>query len=111
MDALFHGAHEQWLLSDLADSGIECLPRKITEEKQSHIIDGNFPLQMLYLIDIGSLSMGCLKLGFIYVYVMTYKLITAEPAYDQLQTLYNKELDEPKEQEQFKQQQQRVSKK
>lgn len=72
-------ADEQWQLSDLGDSGCPCLPNSIFTEKQSHIISGSFPLQLQYLIDI------------------------AESAYDQLQKLHNKQLDEGKEQQEFKQ--------
>lgn len=76
---LFEQADEQWQLSDLSDSGGPCLPNSIFNEKQSHTITGIFPLQLQYLIDI------------------------AESAYDQWQKMHNKQLDEGKEQQEFKQ--------
>lgn len=63
----------------MKDSGSPCWPNSIFSEKQAHTISGKFPMQIQYLIDI------------------------AESAYDQLQRLHNKQLDEGKEQQEFKQ--------
>lgn len=74
---LYTQAEEQWQLSDLSDSGVACLPDSIFTQKQSHIVNGKFPLQMQYLVDI------------------------SESAYDQLQKIYGKELDVGKEKPEF----------
>lgn len=78
-EQLWEQADEQWQLSDLGDSGSPCLPDSIFTNKQSHTITGTYPLQLQYLIDI------------------------AVSAYDQLQQLHNKQLDEGMEQQEFKQ--------
>lgn len=54
-DRLYEQVNEQWLLSDLADSGMACIPPEIFNIKQSQIIDGTFQLQLQCLINIGSI--------------------------------------------------------
>lgn len=66
---LFREAEEQWELSDLCDSGNSCLPNSIFTRKDMHTIDGTFAVQMQSVLDISL------------------------PAYDQLQTMQDKELD------------------
>lgn len=72
-------AQEQWELSDLSDSGVPCLPQSIRIQKTCHEINGTFPVQMQYLIDI------------------------SESAYNQWQKIRDKEVDIGKEQPEFKQ--------
>lgn len=76
---LYQQADEQWELSDLGDSGIKCLPDTIFNDKNSHIINGTFPVQLQQLLDI------------------------SESPYDQLQNIQNKEIEMGKEQPEFKQ--------
>lgn len=76
---LYQQAEEQWELSDLCDSGIKCIPDSILNNKASHIINGTFPLQMQWLLEI------------------------SESPYDQLQRIQNKEVEVGKEQPEFKQ--------
>lgn len=83
---MFQQAEEQWHLSDLSDSGVKCLPDSIFNVKQSQIINGKFPLQMNYLLDI------------------------SESPYDQLQKLEKKETEVGKEQPEFKQNYQKTKK-
>lgn len=52
---LFKSALEQWLLSDVAESGIKCLPDSVLNNKKEFVFNGNYVLQMQYLIDIGEL--------------------------------------------------------
>lgn len=77
IDELFREAEEQWELSDLADSGISCLPNSIFERKQAHTIDGVFAVQMQSILDI------------------------SQAAYDQLQTIQDKVLDVGNENPEF----------
>lgn len=72
-------AEEQWELSDLSDSGIKCLPDSIFTNKAIQTINGTFPLQIQFLIDI------------------------SESPFDQLQRLQNKETEVANEQPEFKQ--------
>lgn len=83
---LVQQAEEQWELSDLCDSAIKCLPDSIFEKKESQIIDGKFPLQLKYLLDI------------------------SESAYDQLQRIQDKEVEVGKEKPEFKQTTQKTKK-
>lgn len=83
---LYEQAQEQWELSDLCDSGIRCLPDSISKQTNCHTINGSYPLQLQYLIDI------------------------SEAAYDQLQKIQEKEVDMGKEQPEFKQTQQKTKK-
>lgn len=83
---LFQQAEEQYELSDLCDSGIKCIPDTVFSKKESHIIDGTFPLQIQKLLDI------------------------TESPYDQLQKLENKETEVGKEQPEFKQNYQKTNK-
>lgn len=50
---LHKSAYEQWLLSDLAESGIGCLPQAVRSNRNVFEFTGNYALQMKYLIDIG----------------------------------------------------------
>lgn len=86
IDQLFQQAEEQWELSDLGDSGIQCLPDSIFNKKESHMVNGSFPLQMQFLLDI------------------------SESPYDQLQRIQNKETEVGKEQPEFKQTYQKTKK-
>lgn len=52
INQLYDQANEQWQLSDLSDSGVPCLPESIFVNKQVHMINGNYPLQIQYLLDI-----------------------------------------------------------
>lgn len=83
---LYQQAEEQWELSDLCDSGIKCLPDTIFNKKESHIINGTFPIQLQQLLDI------------------------SESPYDQLQVIQNKEIEVGKEQPEFKQTYQKTKK-
>lgn len=86
IELLLRQVEEQWQLSDLSDSGAACLPNSIFAEKNVHTISGRYPVQLQYVIDI------------------------SESAYDQLQKLNNKSLDEGKEQPEFKQTYQKTKK-
>lgn len=79
VNQLFQQSEEQWHLSDLCDSGIKCLPETIFTKKECQMINGTFPLQMQYVLDI------------------------SESPYDQLQKIQNKEIEMAKEQPEFKQ--------
>lgn len=83
---LVQQALEQWELSDLSDSVIKCLPDSIFDKTETHNINGIFPLQMQFLLDI------------------------SESAYDQLQRLQNKEIEVGKEKPEFKQKNQKIKK-
>lgn len=83
---LYQQAEEQWELSDLCDSGVKCIPDIVFSKKDSHIINGSFPLQIQHLLDI------------------------TESPYDQLQKLQNKETEVGKEQPEFKQNFQKTKK-
>lgn len=50
---LYKKAYEQWLLSDLAESGIKCLPPAVQSNRNEFEFQGSFALQVKYLIDIG----------------------------------------------------------
>lgn len=52
---LYKNAYEQWLLSDLVESGIKCLPQAASNRNEFEFT-GNYALQMQYLIDIGKAS-------------------------------------------------------
>lgn len=78
IDQLHQEAADQWRLSDLTDSGVECLPSRISTDKQCHIVAGFFPVQLHWLINI------------------------TESPYDQLQRIHNRETDVGKEQQEFK---------
>ncbi len=52
---LYKNAYEQWLLSDLVESGTKCLPQTVQNNKNEFELTGNYALQMQYLIDIGEL--------------------------------------------------------
>uniref|UniRef100_A0A182MH75 RecQ-mediated genome instability protein 1 n=1 Tax=Anopheles culicifacies TaxID=139723 RepID=A0A182MH75_9DIPT len=69
-EGLFQFAFSQWLLADLNEIGISVLPPGMDVKVEQHTMNGTFPLQMQYLIDI------------------------SEPAYDQWRALYDKKLDE-----------------
>lgn len=86
MCQLFQQAQEQWELSDLADSGIKCLPDSIFDKKEIQIINGTFPLQLQFLMDI------------------------SESPYDQLQRLQNKETEVAKEEPEFRQKNEKTKK-
>lgn len=49
---LYEKTFEQWKLSDIADVGLGCLPDTINNEGLVHL-NGNFVLQMQFVIDIG----------------------------------------------------------
>lgn len=83
---LFQQAQEQWELSDLGDSGTNCLPNSIFDKKEIQSINGTFPLQLQSLLDI------------------------SESPYDQLQRLQNKETEVAKEQPEFKQKYEKTKK-
>ncbi|XP_035898245.1 uncharacterized protein LOC118505897 [Anopheles stephensi] len=69
-EGLFQFAFSQWLLADLNEIGIAVLPAGMDLKVEHHTMNGSFPVQMQYLIDI------------------------SEPAYDQWRDLYDKKLDE-----------------
>uniref|UniRef100_A0A182SPK9 RecQ-mediated genome instability protein 1 n=1 Tax=Anopheles maculatus TaxID=74869 RepID=A0A182SPK9_9DIPT len=69
-EGLFQFAFSQWLLADLNEIGIGVLPDGMDAKVEQHTMNGSFPVQMQYLIDI------------------------SEPAYDQWRDLYDKKLDE-----------------
>lgn len=52
---LFKSALEQWLLSDLAESGEKCLPDSVLSNKNEFVLNGKYVVQMQYLIDIGEI--------------------------------------------------------
>ncbi|XP_031640716.1 recQ-mediated genome instability protein 1-like [Contarinia nasturtii] len=79
INQLCQQAEEQWELSDLSDSGIKCLPDSIFARKDIQTINGTFPLQIQFLLDI------------------------SESPYDQLQRLQNKETEVANEQPEFNQ--------
>ncbi|XP_037033650.1 recQ-mediated genome instability protein 1-like [Bradysia coprophila] len=83
---LYKNAYEQWLLSDLAESGVKCLPQSVLSNKNEFKFTGNYALQMQYVIDI------------------------AESAYEQYRTIHDKKLDEAEEPE-TEQRQRNISKK
>lgn len=56
-DELFQKAYEQWLLSDLIESGVKCLPQSVQNNKNEFEVTGNYALQMQFLIDIGKFLM------------------------------------------------------
>ncbi|CAG5134179.1 unnamed protein product [Candidula unifasciata] len=43
---------QQWLLSDLSEIGEQVLPQNIVNEEKSELV-GNYPLQLLSLVDVG----------------------------------------------------------
>lgn len=53
IDGLFQKSFEQWLLADLKDSGVPCLPQEIFDRKECQMVDGTFILQIQGLFDIG----------------------------------------------------------
>ncbi|XP_055631284.1 recQ-mediated genome instability protein 1-like isoform X2 [Toxorhynchites rutilus septentrionalis] len=69
-DTLFKFAFDQWILADLNEIGVSCLPETTQTEVKCFTLSGKFPVQLNFLIDI------------------------SEPCYDQLRNLYNKKLDE-----------------
>ncbi|XP_065073600.1 recQ-mediated genome instability protein 1-like [Ochlerotatus camptorhynchus] len=69
-DSLLKFTFDQWILADLKEIGVSCLPAIVDTETKCFTLNGNFPLQLNYLMDI------------------------SEPCYDQLRNLYNKKLDE-----------------
>ncbi|KAJ6645584.1 RecQ-mediated genome instability protein 1, partial [Pseudolycoriella hygida] len=70
---LYKNAYEQWKLSDLADSAVKCLPESVQTNVNAFDLNGNYALQIQYLIDI------------------------AESAYEQYRSLHGKKLDEAEE--------------
>ncbi|XP_058465296.1 recQ-mediated genome instability protein 1-like [Malaya genurostris] len=87
-ESLFKFAFDQWVLADLKDIGTSSLPENIDTETKTFMLNGRFPLQLNYLIDI------------------------SEPCYDQLRNLYNKTMDEADDEIQMrKNQSQHVKKK
>ncbi|XP_053688370.1 recQ-mediated genome instability protein 1-like [Sabethes cyaneus] len=87
-DALFKFAFDQWILADLGEVGVSSLPAIVETETKCFTLNGSFPLQLNYLIDI------------------------SEPCYDQLRNLYNKKLDEAEDEIQMRRNQnQHVKKK
>lgn len=69
-ESLYDVAHEQWLLNDLTDIGLGCLPASIAATTTTTTLPNNYPLQLEYVQDIST------------------------SAYDQLRQLYNQKLDE-----------------
>lgn len=78
INELYQEAEDQWRLSDLSDSGIECLPNKICASNEIQTIDGFYAVQLQWLIKIN------------------------QSPYDQYQQIYGKEVDIGKEQQEFK---------
>lgn len=68
--ALFKFTFDQWVLADLQEISVPCLPETVETETKCFTLKGMFPLQLNYVMDI------------------------SEPCYDQLRNLYNKKLDE-----------------
>ncbi|XP_058828091.1 recQ-mediated genome instability protein 1-like [Topomyia yanbarensis] len=77
-ESLFKFAFDQWILADLKEIGVSSLPESIDTETNSFMLNGRFPLQLNYLVDI------------------------SEPCYDQLRNLYNKKMDEADEEIQMR---------
>ncbi|XP_055595865.1 recQ-mediated genome instability protein 1-like [Uranotaenia lowii] len=69
-ESLYKFTFEQWLLADLAEIGVSCLPESVDTEIKCFTLSGQYPLQLNFLLDI------------------------SESCYDQLRNLYNKKLDE-----------------
>lgn len=52
---LFKNAYEQWLLSNLVESGAKCLPQSVQHNKNEFEFTGNYALQMQFVIDVGKI--------------------------------------------------------
>lgn len=50
---LFDQTMEQWLLGDLADIGLGCLPESVMNDTNQFNLNAKYPLQMQYILDIG----------------------------------------------------------
>lgn len=53
IDELYRKALEQWQLSDIAESGLKCIPDVVQSNTKEFELNGKYVLQMQYLIDIG----------------------------------------------------------
>lgn len=69
-EALLSKAYGQWLLADLKEVGLPSLPASINNNPKRHSVTGKYALQVNFMLDISS------------------------SPYDQLRSLYNKQLDE-----------------
>lgn len=53
VDNLYKRAYDQWLLADLKEVGIPCLPNTLfVERKDAFELKGHYVLQMNYVLDI-----------------------------------------------------------
>uniref|UniRef100_A0A182PC92 RecQ-mediated genome instability protein 1 n=1 Tax=Anopheles epiroticus TaxID=199890 RepID=A0A182PC92_9DIPT len=77
-EGVFQFAFSQWLLADLKEIGHGALPPGLDAKVEQHTLNGSFPVQMQYLIDI------------------------SEPAYEQWRALYDKKLDEAEDEVQMR---------
>lgn len=51
-ESLFTQAYSQYLLADLTEAGLPCLPVTINSNPSSHIVKGRFAVQTLEILDI-----------------------------------------------------------
>lgn len=55
-EALYQTVKEQFLLADVVEASNPVIPSQIFQRKESFTLNGNFVLQLLFLIDIGKLN-------------------------------------------------------
>ncbi|GAB0090149.1 hypothetical protein DMENIID0001_048390 [Sergentomyia squamirostris] len=75
---IFTRAFEQWLLVDLSEAALPCLPPNVSQKKEPWSLTGKFALQINYIVDI------------------------SESFYDQWRRLNDEKTDEPEPTEEFR---------
>lgn len=68
LQALYDKTLEQWLLNDLGDISLGCLPDSVCNDTGIQILNEHYPLQMQYVLDIGKFICHLLGLG-ILIYI------------------------------------------
>ncbi|XP_059620382.1 recQ-mediated genome instability protein 1-like [Phlebotomus argentipes] len=76
----YRKAYEQWLLADVEEASVTCLPERVSQEKKPFSLTGKFALQINFVIDI------------------------SESVYEQWRRLNDKKLDEPENENEFRMQ-------
>uniref|UniRef100_A0A1B0CL91 RecQ-mediated genome instability protein 1 n=2 Tax=Lutzomyia longipalpis TaxID=7200 RepID=A0A1B0CL91_LUTLO len=77
-DDVYKKAYDQWLLTDLSETGVPCIPERVFQQKDPFSLPGKFILQLNFVIDI------------------------SESSYDQWRRLNDQKLDEPEPVEEFR---------
>lgn len=67
---LYNKTLEQWLLNDLGEIGVGCLPDSVCNDTGIHMLNERYPLQMQYVLDIGKFFFRMLVLGILEKYII-----------------------------------------